>query len=161
MKLRGLTSRGKKRASFWEAMPYVLLRRKRYLLDSDYVLVHYGTGAVQGVPAHDARDFEFATQYHLPIASVVHAENMPEGCYEGDGVMVHSECSEVSINGLSVDAAKKKLLIGLRPRTMARGKCTTSFATGCFLAKGTGESLYRSFISKMGRCDAWDLTNFH
>ena len=33
----------------------------------------YGTGAIFGVPGHDQRDFEFATQYHLPIQRVVAA----------------------------------------------------------------------------------------
>ncbi|MBP1126267.1 MULTISPECIES: leucine--tRNA ligase [Pseudomonas] len=38
---------------------------------ANYVLMHYGDGAVMAVPAHDERDFEFATQYSLPIKSVV------------------------------------------------------------------------------------------
>ncbi|SDV12162.1 leucine--tRNA ligase [Pseudomonas mucidolens] len=38
---------------------------------ANYVLMHYGDGAVMAVPAHDERDFEFATKYNLPIKSVI------------------------------------------------------------------------------------------
>ncbi len=38
---------------------------------SDYVLAHYGTGAVMAVPAHDERDFAFAKKYNLPIKEVI------------------------------------------------------------------------------------------
>src|SRR3989344_3293170 len=38
---------------------------------ADYVLVHYGTGAIMAVPGHDERDFEFAKKYNLPIKYVV------------------------------------------------------------------------------------------
>lgn len=41
------------------------------LFVGDYVLAHYGTGAVMAVPAHDERDFEFAKKYDLPIRSVI------------------------------------------------------------------------------------------
>ncbi len=62
---------------------------------ADYVLYEYGTGAVMGVPAHDTRDFVFATQNDLPIITVI----MPDittvmeplkAAYTEPGVMVNS-----------------------------------------------------------------------
>ena len=41
----------------------------------DYVLMDYGEGAVMGVPAHDQRDFEFATKYKIHIKQVISWEN--------------------------------------------------------------------------------------
>ena len=63
---------------------------------ANYVLVEYGTGAVMGVPAHDERDWQFATKYSLAKKLVVQPageewtiESM-EGAYDGPGVMVNS-----------------------------------------------------------------------
>jgi leucyl-tRNA synthetase len=63
---------------------------------ADYVLGSYGTGAVMAVPAHDQRDFEFATKFELPMEVVIRptdelleVEEMEEA-YEGPGVMVNS-----------------------------------------------------------------------
>ena len=61
---------------------------------ADYVLLSYGTGAIMAVPAHDERDFEFATKHGLPIREVI----TPDGAhhhdlaaaYVGEGAMVHS-----------------------------------------------------------------------
>ena len=40
----------------------------------NYVLMHYGDGAVMGVPAHDERDFEFAKQYGIDLFQVIHVD---------------------------------------------------------------------------------------
>ena len=61
---------------------------------SDYVLMGYGTGAIMAVPAHDERDFAFATKFALPIVEVIAPQSGPQGAlteaYTGDGVMVNS-----------------------------------------------------------------------
>ena len=54
---------------------------------ADYVLLEYGTGAVMGVPAHDERDFEFATAFELEIRRVIECGELP--CTD-DGPMVNS-----------------------------------------------------------------------
>jgi leucyl-tRNA synthetase len=54
---------------------------------ADYVLMEYGTGAVMAVPAHDERDFDFATKFDLPIRRVIDCGELP--CTE-DGPMVNS-----------------------------------------------------------------------
>ena len=46
---------------------------------ADYVLASYGTGVVMAVPAHDERDFEFATKYNLPIERVIAAKEERRG----------------------------------------------------------------------------------
>ncbi|GGO36372.1 leucine--tRNA ligase [Gemmobacter aquaticus] len=45
---------------------------------ANFILMDYGTGAIFGCPAHDQRDFEFATKYHLPITPVFVAEGTDE-----------------------------------------------------------------------------------
>jgi leucyl-tRNA synthetase len=63
---------------------------------ADYVLMEYGTGAIMAVPGHDERDFEFATQFGLPILRVIAgpdetAASPLEGAYVGAGVLVNSD----------------------------------------------------------------------
>ncbi|MBI2886728.1 MAG: leucine--tRNA ligase [Chloroflexi bacterium] len=61
---------------------------------ADYALLHYGTGAVMGVPAHDTRDFAFAKKYQLPIITVIAPPDWQGGelteAYTEPGAMVHS-----------------------------------------------------------------------
>ena len=75
---------------------------------SDYVLVSYGTGAIMAVPAHDTRDWEFAKKFDLPIIEVVKGGNVQEEAYTdcAKGIMVNSGM----LDGLTVDAAKKKII---------------------------------------------------
>ena len=80
---------------------------------ADYVLMEYGTGAIMGVPGHDSRDFEFASQFKLPIVRVVCGEredaNTPltEAYTDCDlGTMVNSG----PLDGLSVEEAKRRIV---------------------------------------------------
>ncbi len=63
---------------------------------SDYVLMGYGTGAVMGVPAHDQRDFDFATKFGIDIVPVVDPgdpsidlDNLKEAC-AAEGTLINS-----------------------------------------------------------------------
>jgi leucyl-tRNA synthetase len=58
---------------------------------ADYVLASYGTGAIMAVPAHDARDWEFANAFGLPIRQVIVGPvAQPESAYLGPGVLAES-----------------------------------------------------------------------
>jgi len=68
---------------------------------SDYVLMEYGTGAIMAVPAHDQRDYDFATVFDLPIRQVV-APASGERAPEDEAFVSHSE-GEVLINSGEFD----------------------------------------------------------
>ena len=76
---------------------------------ADYVMMGYGTGAIMAVPAHDERDFEFATKFAIPIVTVVSGATTDTEAYTGDGVAVNSENAEVSLNGLATEDAMKTI----------------------------------------------------
>ncbi|MES2986629.1 MAG: leucine--tRNA ligase [Pseudomonadota bacterium] len=79
---------------------------------ANFVLMDYGTGAVFGVPAHDQRDFEFATKYKLPIRRVVsegdktEAEFTDSEAYTGPGTLVNSHF----LDGMDVADAKRAVI---------------------------------------------------
>ena len=74
---------------------------------ADYVLYSYGTGAVMGVPAHDARDFLFAQKYNLPVNVVIKNPNGDDTLpYCEDGILVNS----VDFDGLTSEEARKAIL---------------------------------------------------
>ncbi len=71
---------------------------------ADYVLPHYGTGAVMAVPAHDERDFEFAQMHGLDLIEVVMSDD--DGPFVGDGIHFNSGI----IDGLRNEDAKAKII---------------------------------------------------
>ena len=77
---------------------------------ANFVLMGYGTGAVFGCPAHDQRDFEFATKYGLEIKPVVSGTPRPQTeAFTDDGVLMNSPL----FDGLSVAEAKEKAIAEL------------------------------------------------
>ncbi len=74
---------------------------------ADYVLEDYGTGAVMAVPAHDTRDFAFATKYKLPIKQVVKSKKDEEIelPYTEYGILINSG----KYDGLESSVAKKTI----------------------------------------------------
>ena len=104
---------------------------------ANFVLMDYGTGAIFGCPAHDTRDFEFATKYRLPIIPVIDAPSPLGGgsgwgliCSEkndapllaspllGEGLLINSNF----LNGLSVSEAKKRAISELEKLGIGKGK---------------------------------------
>ena len=57
---------------------------------SDYVLANYGTGAIMAVPAHDERDYAFASKFNIPIIEGIKGGDISREAYTGDGEMVNS-----------------------------------------------------------------------
>ena len=60
---------------------------------ADYVLYHYGTGAIMAVPAHDERDWDFARVYNIPIIPVIKTttNNNSPTVYTGEGTLINSQ----------------------------------------------------------------------
>ncbi|NLB82077.1 MAG: leucine--tRNA ligase [Clostridiaceae bacterium] len=88
---------------------------------SDYVLVTYGTGAIMAVPAHDERDWEFATKFNLPIIEVVASDidvTKQPNCSVDDGVMVNSGF----ITGMQVKQAIEAMIEDLEQKNIGKRK---------------------------------------
>lgn len=71
---------------------------------ADYVLASYGSGAVMAVPAHDQRDYEFATKYNLAIVGVLEGD-ISKQAFVDDAPHIHSEFA----NGLLIAQAKEAI----------------------------------------------------
>jgi leucyl-tRNA synthetase len=79
---------------------------------ANFVLMEYGSGAVFGVPAHDQRDFDFATKYALPIVRVVSDGDRTGAAFDGSeaytgpGTLVNSHF----LDGMDVEDAKREVI---------------------------------------------------
>ncbi len=82
---------------------------------ANFVLDNYGQGAVFGCPAHDERDYEFATNYKLPIRKVIECkdEELP---YTGNGVVINSDI----INGLQREDAIERIITLLADKKIGK-----------------------------------------
>ena len=100
---------------------------------ADYVLMEYGTGAIMAVPGHDARDFEFAQAYDLPIRRVVGGgEELP---YVGDGPIVHSH---PLFDGLNNRDAIHKITAWLDEQGRGHASINYRLRDWCSSASATG-----------------------
>ena len=91
---------------------------------ADYVLATYGTGAIMAVPAHDQRDFEFATKYDIEVQFVIQPVEgevqfpLKSAVESKEGTLVNSN----HYNGLSVAEAQDKLGIRLEAEAIGERK---------------------------------------
>jgi len=102
---------------------------------ANFVLMGYGTGAIFGCPAHDQRDFEFATKYRLPILPVVIPEaGLPESftsglqAYVGPGKLANSRF----LDGMTVEEAKAEVTSQLKAQGI--GEPTVNYRLRDWLA---------------------------
>ncbi|MDE1970574.1 MAG: leucine--tRNA ligase [Patescibacteria group bacterium] len=94
---------------------------------ADFVLAHYGTGAVFA-DAHDARDFELAKKYNIPLKTSIvpddkdlapQVENL-EVCFEGEGILIHSQ----RFDGMTSSEARPKIIEWLKEKGSAEPHTT-------------------------------------
>ncbi len=104
---------------------------------ADYVLMGYGTGAIMAVPAHDARDFEFAKKFDLPVSCILDPEDAePEirakvldgnACWTEDGKYINSSNKDfgIDINGMNKTAGIAAITAWLEEQKL--GKATVNY----------------------------------
>ena len=119
----------------------------------------YGTGAIFGCPAHDARDLAFARKYHLTVTPVVHPRNVkPEdfhiadAAFTDDGVVFNSDF----LNGLAVNDAKKQAIARLE--ALGLGKATITYRLRDY--GGYHASVIGDVPSPIIHCDDCGLSPF-
>ena len=95
---------------------------------SDYVLITYGTGAIMAVPAHDERDYAFATKFGLDIVPVIEGGDVSKEAYSGDGVHINSD-----------------FLNGMKKKESEQRKLTTNYVIGYSLVNVIGANQFQWF----------------
>ncbi len=85
---------------------------------SDYVLATYGTGCIMAVPAHDQRDYEFATKFGLTIIPVLEGGDITKEAFTEDGLHINSDF----LNGLNKEDAISKMITWLEENKIGTKK---------------------------------------
>ncbi|WP_300274627.1 leucine--tRNA ligase [Halomonas sp.] len=121
-----LATREKKGMPTGHVAVHPLTGREVPVFVANFVLMEFGTGAVMAVPAHDQRDWEFATKYGLPIEPVIadasgQAPDLSAGAFEEHGTLIHSG----EFDGLDFEAAFDA--IATRLAEQGRGEVKTNY----------------------------------
>lgn len=85
---------------------------------SDYVLASYGTGCIMAVPAHDQRDYEFATKFGIAIIPVLEGGDISKEAFTEDGLHINSDF----LNGLNKEEAIAKMIAWLEENKIGTKK---------------------------------------
>ena len=85
---------------------------------SDYVLSTYGTGAIMAVPAHDQRDYEFASKFGIEIIPVLEGGDISKEAFTGDGLHINSDF----LNGLDKEDGINKMIQYLEENNIGKKK---------------------------------------
>ena len=85
---------------------------------SDYVLSTYGTGAIMAVPAHDQRDYEFASKFGIEIIPVLEGGDISKEAFTGDGLHINSGF----LDGLDKEAGINKMIEYLENNNVGKKK---------------------------------------
>ena len=108
-----------------EAEHPFIIGKKIPIYVSNFILMDYGTGAIFGCPAHDQRDFDFATKYKIEIIQVVESKDFEKlktekKAFTGDGLIINSEF----LNGLTITEAKEKIVKEIEKKKIGNKKVT-------------------------------------
>ncbi|MBM6613291.1 leucine--tRNA ligase [Desemzia sp. RIT804] len=87
---------------------------------ADYVLASYGTGAIMAVPAHDQRDWEFATKFELEIIPVLDGGDISKEAFTEDGTHINSDF----LDGLGKESAIEKMNSWLEEQGIGKKETT-------------------------------------